>query len=650
MIGYLQGSILSGTILLSWIKTNESIEMGLVMRKTIISSLLLLSLSLIFSLAVYSAEKNKNSSLDRKTNAFTIRGTLPWHNFLSGPSAWNEDDYRRYLDQMQSLGLNLVTFHCYTGGLQRYAPYVEPMIHIEYRDVVPNAFLDTSLSARWGYRPLKVKDFPFDTKRLFPLPAGAEAFGADSALLAKDNDDRYRRTQDLMKKVQQMSNERGIAFGMGFEFGIYPPEFASILPQDYALPGIGLPDPCHPSSKEILYKTIDNILETYPGIDWIWLWVHEHSHFVNEYKPAGSFAQFCKEENRWFADASESVKFNGLWSLAYIQQAYAYIQKKSPKTRIMISGWENGHFAEILQGLNKALPKDIAFSCLSPYQGAKPQPFALAEIVKDRCTIAIPWLEGDQRLWHLQPRVDILRNQIKLAQKQNLDGVVAIHWRTEEPRLNLETFARFAKNPKDSITTKQIYLNDCKEQYGSAAAKVLAPLLTNLDLEQTLNEPVSPVYFPYDPSWGRISEKNRDHLNSLIQTIAGLVDKTKNEWQRNNLNWLADKFRFTILLGEVSRNLEPAYKLKERFYSSSTTQQEITKDQNQATSDSSKITGDALQKASDALHKAPLEDLIKTFARTVRSQGERGELSSINQRVYLEYKELEEFLKSMKDK
>ena len=33
---------------------------------------------------------------------FRIRGTLPWHNFLSGPTAWNEEDYVRYLDRMQA--------------------------------------------------------------------------------------------------------------------------------------------------------------------------------------------------------------------------------------------------------------------------------------------------------------------------------------------------------------------------------------------------------------------------------------------------------------------------------------------------------------------------------------------------------------------
>ena len=64
------------------------------------------------------------------------------------------------------LGLNFVGFHCYTGGAERYAPYVEPMIRIEYRDVVPPAGFDTSLTARWGYRPLKVRDFAFGSAKV----------------------------------------------------------------------------------------------------------------------------------------------------------------------------------------------------------------------------------------------------------------------------------------------------------------------------------------------------------------------------------------------------------------------------------------------------------------------------------------------------
>ena len=83
---------------------------------------------------------------------FVIRGTLPWHNFLSGPTAWNEEDYRAYLDEMARQGMNFVGFHCYTGGAERYVSYVEPMIRLKYRDVLPEGGFDTSLTSRWGYR------------------------------------------------------------------------------------------------------------------------------------------------------------------------------------------------------------------------------------------------------------------------------------------------------------------------------------------------------------------------------------------------------------------------------------------------------------------------------------------------------------------
>ncbi|HXK95833.1 MAG TPA: hypothetical protein PKV38_19355, partial [bacterium] len=84
---------------------------------------------------------------------FAIRGTLPWHNFLSGPTAWNFEDYQTYLDWMAKRKLNFIGFHCYTGGSERYVNYVEPWIEVRYRRVLPLAQLDTSLTARWGYWP-----------------------------------------------------------------------------------------------------------------------------------------------------------------------------------------------------------------------------------------------------------------------------------------------------------------------------------------------------------------------------------------------------------------------------------------------------------------------------------------------------------------
>ncbi len=86
---------------------------------------------------------------------------------------------------MKALDLDYVAFHCYTGGAERYAPYVEPLIRVQYRGVLPQATFDTSLTARWGYRPMRVSQFVFGTDELFQRPAGTDAFGARAALLAR---------------------------------------------------------------------------------------------------------------------------------------------------------------------------------------------------------------------------------------------------------------------------------------------------------------------------------------------------------------------------------------------------------------------------------------------------------------------------------
>ena len=140
-------------------------------------------ISLGFIIVIVAADPTAQATPHDAPPTFAIRGTLPWHNFLSGPTAWNEGDYREYLDELASQELNFVGFHCYTGGAERYAPYVEPLIRIQYRDVIPEAGFDTSLTARWGYRPLAVREFAFDTDKLYSLPPGAEAFGADLSLI-----------------------------------------------------------------------------------------------------------------------------------------------------------------------------------------------------------------------------------------------------------------------------------------------------------------------------------------------------------------------------------------------------------------------------------------------------------------------------------
>src|SRR5690606_18984166 len=151
---------------------------------------------------------------------FVYRGALPWFNFLSGPTAWDREDWAVYVDNLARSRANLLGFHVYTGGLERYYPYVEPFIEIEIGGVLPEAELDTTATARWGYRPLSTQRFAAGTSLLFPHPV----FSPDDAERRDDRRSRYQRAQELLAWVMKRAKTWGIRSFLGFEAGIVPPE------------------------------------------------------------------------------------------------------------------------------------------------------------------------------------------------------------------------------------------------------------------------------------------------------------------------------------------------------------------------------------------------------------------------------------------
>ncbi len=535
-----------------------------------------------------------------------IRGTLPWHNFLSGPSAWNEEDYRVYLDRMRAAGLNLVVFHNYTGGTGRYAPYVEPMIRMPARGILPEATFDTSLTARWGYRPLRVSEFAFETGRLFRLPPGADAFGADCMLLARDNEDRYRRAQALMRRVMEMAHQRGIRFAMGFEFGIHPPEHASILPKVLPSPGGVITSPDDPFAREVLYDALDDILRAYPGIDQIWLWHQE---------------------------LNGGLGFDEIeWSAAYLNAAHDYLKRVSPATTIVLSGWGGAEqLPRLLTALDGKVPKDIVFSCLNPDMGGQPHPPVLAEIARNRTVWAIPWLEGDWALWHLQPRVNAMRDHVRKAAADGLHGAVAIHWRTEETRLEFETFAAAARDPAGVPDAAAIYQADATRRYGEAAARILAPAMLEADTRGLLPGARSPEYLAYDPlRWVFQKPENAANYQRLLKAATEARGLATTKEQAAEIDWLADNLRFALHLDATGRAMQAAWLLREQWLLAG------------------KQADDALRAklpaARAALDAAPIRELFECYSRKIRSRGELGVLSSLNQRVWLEYQQLRRFL------
>jgi hypothetical protein len=571
-------------------------------------------------------------------SAIPIRGALPWHNFLCGPSAWNEDDYCHYLNGLQSVGLNLVVFHNYTGGQERYAPYVEPMVRLRYRGVEAAATFDTSLTARWGSRPLATEDFAFGADLLFHPPAGARAFGADAAVCAKSYSDHYAGAQGLMRRVMEMAHERGIRFAMGFEFGIHPPEFLSLVGSAAMLNSSGILDPFSAPAIALLRSAIDDILAAYPGVDQIWFWQHEFVHLAGpgpqEFtRERGEFEQLLASEGGGF---DPHYRFGGVWTLAYLRQAYAYLKQRAPSVTMVLSGWSNeGQLPSILGELHKKLPLDIVFSCLQPDQGAQPNPAILAEIAATREVWGLPWLEGDAAMWHFQPRSGLVVESVRRAAADGYQGVVALHWRTEDVKGAFQAFAHVASNPAWPASVEEIYAEFCCAEYGYQAGAAIAPLLAALDREQLLWGRISPEYLPYNPcTFGRLDDLQIKRICDLLQVIELNANADASDSQCENLAWLANNMRFYLQLDAVGRAMEPAFRWQARWW--------------QASENADSLLTESAQVLA-ALDAAPLRDLFETFISRVRSRGELGVLSSLNQRVWLLHKELKEFIAEAAD-
>lgn len=581
-------------------------------------------LILIFTIKVTSAQ-----------NSFNIRGVLPWHNFLSGPSAWNEEDYRKYLDDCKSKRINFIGFHNYTGGGERYATYVEPMIKISYKGILPQAYFDNSLSARWGYLPMKLSDFAFNSNKAYQLESKYDAFGSEASIASKSTKEHYDNSQGLMKKVLLMAHERGIQMAMGFEFGVIPPEYFSLnIAGDcfyWAGQSTMIPNPKNQIAIDLHYAAIDNILETYPDIDWIWLWLNEHSFMSVDLEKAlknKPFKEaFDKNSDIFTGAKTDEERFVGVWALEYIRLTYDYLKKKGSKAGIILGGWGGGNqLPALLTGLDKALPKDIVFSCLNPNLGKEAQPLFLSEIGKNRKVWAVPWLEGDHQLWHFQPRVDMISKQVKLAADQHLDGVIAIHWRTEETRFNMNAFSYLASNPASDKTTEQLYAEYIEKEFGKQAVDQLVPLLVKMDVQQIHWNVPSPEFYAYTPEWGKLDEQNKQLRQSLVDKIIGLLSTAQGD-QLEALKRFKAMFEFELLLNEVGRSMDRAYQIKKTETESGTVYAE--KD---------------FKLALKQLQEAPLQKMFDAYTRRINSRGELGVLSSLNQRVWSEYMELQNYL------
>ena len=553
---------------------------------------------------------------------FAARGALPWFNFLSGPTAWDQEDWAVYVDNLARSRANMLGFHVYTGGLERYYPYVEPFVQVEADGVLPEAELDTTETARWGYRPLSTQRFAAGSSLLF----SDAVFGSEAAVPRGDLRSRYDRAQTLLAWVMKRAKSWGIKSFIGFEAGIVPPEVHSLVPGDARLPG-GELDPFHPAAERIFHRTLAHIVATYPDLDALWLFQHEHVLF-SRIAPTSHAAleAYCRRHGDAFPELSEETRWKGPWLLAWLESAWRWKERHAPHLKIAVSGWGGGsQFPKLIPGLDRTLPKDVVLTTLIPGQGEGTLPPEL-ERVTGRERIAVPWWEGDAQLWHPQPRVQSLLEQQDDFAAHGVNGSIGLHWRTQDVEANAWAFFESCWERKDqpSLSAAQCYTDYAARGLGlgqgtsrsielpasgaseSGAAAEVGSMLLRAEKERWFRGAHSPVYFGYTSKWGRLEREQRSVIEGAVADLVALGKRASSP-RSPAFDHLVHSLRFALHFDAWSKAIEDA----EHALSS----------------------GDA-QSAFQILSVAPARQALQSFAARVMTQGDRGALASVNQRVW----------------
>jgi hypothetical protein len=385
---------------------------------------------------------------------FNVRGLVPWPDFLNCITVFNREDLRAYLEAMLRMRFNTLGIHVYSGADQ----WVESFLSFEYGGAGHLAFTDTSATHRWGYLPEKTSRYGMGAGDFYD----SEVFGSEATTQARNCWEAAEFAQKLWGEAFKYAHQLGIRTGVGFEpyqipdeiFRATPPEARS-EEKDPKVPGPRV-DPESVAARDILETRLGRLLETYPTVDYVWLW---------------------EDEAMSWASQKSGVPL----SLTPFKQAHAFLKRHAPDKRLVISGW--GGVVRHFIRFHQKLPEDIIFSSLSDNLGWDPVSEDFAKL-EGRERWPIPWLEDDPAMWLPQFHVHRFVRDMNRAEQFGCQGLLGIHWRHRITDANAGFQSRYSWDK--SLRPPDYYRAYAQALVRRPAADKLAQILDDADRERRL--------------------------------------------------------------------------------------------------------------------------------------------------------------------
>jgi hypothetical protein len=556
---------------------------------------------------------------------FRIRGSLPWYNFLNSPTTWDLEDFQVFFDQMAKMGNNFVGFHSYDSE-----PFAAYPWEGNWRMGAPAA---TSLDYGWGtVRGLKSDAFGFGTGRYFSY----EVFGSRSAALRAEPpqdsvgpwvfprrtpaDEAILRAQAGLAQGLEYARRRGLHVCVGFE-----------------LTG----DPTVAETRRQTEARIRNLLATYPMMDHVWFWQSEGlgggaaaapldsplGAIVHRLRP--TFAYLASEER--IGEAARVA--------AWVEFAHGVVKRLRPDLKVVVSGWGGDawmRFSDFYVGLDQVLPRDIVFAALDnidPTAQAQVSE-AYGKLSPGREKWPIPWFESDgggsrRDQWFAQANVKPFTHLVRDARAKGCQGLLGIHWQTRGIEEVAAYTAQYAWNP--DLTYADFYADFARKCFGETHGPEMASVLVRLEALGPRWTGASGQIECGGFQWFSDDRRPRDEnfqalaeIDATLGRLAAACAEGPGQRHAERLRYLRASVAFARRFDRAALELSDGGRIATLVQEA-----ENAKRQGQA--------GEATRRAREALEAmtlTPLGPAMEHYTARLTSQGDFGNLATINVKAY----------------
>jgi hypothetical protein len=366
----------------------------------------------------------------------STRLVFNWHNFLSGCSTWDLDDWQNWVTQASRMRFNTIMVHEYGNN---------PMFSFTHNGLrKPTGYLSTTARGRdWGTQHV------LDVRRIV---GGAGLFDkavfGSSAGLVPENET-VRAATALMRKVFQSAAARGL--GVTFALDVdtesaNPQNIIATLPDSarFSVHGVQLANPDTPEGRAYYRSMIQQLLETYPEITQVAVWFRDARRSPWRELKRDDFPAPWRREYDQALQAKPALRADAdapsMFAIGKIAAVFrAVLDETGHRSTALAAGsWR----FDYVRSADAFMPPGVALIPLD-YEYAFPSDPAREAIRSasgHRPVIPIVWAQHDDREYAGRPYLPFT-GFASMLRRTNSAGFGIIHWTTRPLDLYFKSLA-----------------------------------------------------------------------------------------------------------------------------------------------------------------------------------------------------------------